>query len=282
MSMPAGATRFRWLLFRALHPRAAAGWPECTSDRLLAAVAEEFREMTDVFDLDAEAFRRFKRECGYAERYVGYMGPELLDQKLLEHYVSLELLRPVRGETLIDVGGAESPFAEYVEHRFGARGFSLDMAYPPGIHGRRIGCGADAIPLEDRSVDLMTLHCAIDHFEGERDTRFVREAARILRPGGRVCILPVYFASAPTNVCNPRRYSPGQKFDSDAEVRAVAGYENRFGRFYGLETFRRRILDASPALRPRLYRIGGDQPRIPNNYLHHALVLRREDAEEPR
>jgi len=188
----------------------------------------------------------------------------------------LEITRPHAGETLIDIGSAQSPFSEYVGSQLGLEAYSLDPDYPAGVHGRRIGSGAEAIPLPDASVDVMTLHCTIDHFESDRDTRFIREAARVLRPGGRVCILPVYFAPAATNICDPAMFAADIGFDSDAEIRRTPRHANRFGRYYSIETFRARILEAAPSLTPTLWTIEGEQRMIPNNYLHYSLEMKKE------
>lgn len=277
--------RLRSVLFRLANPRAAKGFPERAGRDLATDIDREFAPILRPYALDAEAFRQYKADCGYAADYVRYMGPDLLDEKLLEHFVSLDLLGAFGpGEIqspLIDIGAAVSPFTNYVRTAFGVKTLILDLDYPAGVHDDRIGAPADAIPLPDASVGSMTLHCTIDHFEGNADTGFLREAARALRPGGRVCVLPVYFAPEPTNLCDPSRYAPSQRFDADARVRAVKGYANRFGRYYSLESFRRRILDATPLLKPTLFRVEGDRPKIPNNYLHYALVMERLNDPEP-
>lgn len=266
----------RQALFHLRRPFAPRGWPDSFSPSLRERVAREFTPILRTHPLRAEDFWKFKEGCGYAERYVSYMGPGLLNEKLLEHFVSLELLAPRKGETLIDVGAAASPFAEYCAERLGLETYALDLGYPSGVNGRKIGCSVESIPMPDASVDVMTLHCTIDHFEGACDSLFLREAARLLRPGGRLCVLPVYFAPRPANVCDPRRYSPRARFDADAEVRPVAGYNNRFGRFYSVETFRERVLGAAPSLRPELFRVEGERESIPDNYLSYALLMRAE------
>lgn len=265
----------RQALFHLRRPLAPRGWPDSFSPELRERLAREFAPILADYDLRADAFWKFKESCGYADSYVKYMGPELLNEKLLEHFVSLELLRPRAGETLIDIGGAASPFADYCADRLGLTAYALDLAYPPGVNGRKIGCSIESVPMPDASVDLMTLHCTIDHFEGERDTLFLREAARLLRPGGRACILPVYFAPRAANICGPRHFSPRAEFDPGAEVRLVEDYNNRFGRFYSPETFRARLLDAAPGLKPTLFRIAGEREAIPNNYLMYALAMER-------
>lgn len=272
-------SRLRAACFHVAHPTAPVGFPELAGRDLAGDIEREFAPILQSYALDAERFFKFKTDCGYADDYVRYMGPDLLNEKLLEHFVSLDLLGWSTGDSfgpLIDVGAAVSPFADYVARRFGVQAYRLDLDYPPGVNGANIGAPADSIPLPDDSVGAMTLHCTIDHFEADADTGFIREAARVLRPGGRVCVLPVYLSDQPWNICDPRRFTRGIGFDREAHVRGVLGYSNRFGRFYSLETLRRRVLDAAPErLGATLFKIEGDQPKVPNNYLHYALVLEK-------
>jgi hypothetical protein len=273
--LPRPPSRLRSLLFHLRRPLAARGFPPSLDDDLRREIETRFAAILRPYELSAAVFQRFKRECGYADSYVGYMGPELLDEKLLEHFVSVELLRPQSGEVSIDIGSAQSPFFNWVAKTFGCESYQLDLAYEPGVHGNKIGASADAMPFEAPAVDVMTLHCSIDHFEGQSDSGFVREAARVLKPGGRVCILPVYFAAEPTNIVDPKHFAPRATIDPMARVRSVEGYNNRFGRFYSPETFQRRILDAAVGLNAELYRIGGERERIPKVYLDYALLLRK-------
>lgn len=268
-------SRVRQALFLLRHPFHASGHPAAPDSKLHSEIASRFASISRPFELDPDAFARFKSECGYAESYVDYMGPELLDEKLLEHFVSVQLLRPRAAQVWIDVGSASSPFADYIAGSHSCEVYRLDRSYSPGVRGGEIGADASAIPLASATVDRLTLHCAIDHFEGFTDTLFVREAARVLRPGGLLCVLPVYFASRPANVCDPRYFSPRVRFDPGARVLRAPRYNNRFGRYYSPRTFERRILEAAAPLEPTLYSIECKAERPPNTYLRYALVLRK-------
>lgn len=272
--LPAPPSRLRALAFRLRRPLAPRGFPPRPDATLRAEVEALFGERLERYRLDAARFRAFRQACGYADEYVHYMGPRLLDEKLLEHFVSLELLPGLgAGELLVDVGSCESPFAPYVGRERGCRAYRLDLAYAPGLHGEEIGAPADAMPLESGSVAAITLHCTIDHFEGRADTGFLREAARVLRPGGRAVILPLYVARRQANAVDPRHYSPHTPFDPGAELRAVPGYGNPFGRFYSPSGLRERLLEAAPQLELRLVALEGD--RIPETYLDYALLAER-------
>ncbi|MBI5153840.1 methyltransferase domain-containing protein [Candidatus Poribacteria bacterium] len=102
-----------------------------------------------------------------------------------------------------------------------------------------IGCDACELPLPDSSLDAMALHCSFEHFEGDSDTRFVREAMRVLRPGGGLLIIPFYCGEQGVEVFKPD-FAPGCQFH----------------RYYDPGTFRERVLDklGTPvALEVRLY-----------------------------
>lgn len=66
------------------------------------------------------------------------------------------------------------------------------MRYKTGVFNNTIGSWASDIPVEDASVNKIGLHCSWEHFEDDEDFRFLKEACRILKSHGRVCIIPLY------------------------------------------------------------------------------------------
>lgn len=80
--------------------------------------------------------------------------------------------------------------------RFCARVFGIHQTRP----GWNIGRNAAAIPLPSASLDGMTLHCAFEHFEGNADSQFIRECARLLKSGGKAVILTLYVNLRWTNL----------------------------------------------------------------------------------
>lgn len=69
-----------------------------------------------------------------------------------------------------------------------------------GIHGADIGGNAARIPLQSGSVSKMSLHNSLEHFEGRSDIRFFREAQRLLRPGGKLLVAPLFIGEAYSTV----------------------------------------------------------------------------------
>lgn len=144
--------------------------------------------------IDPAELSRFKALHPFPADYHGGVRSPVWDEKILEHFVSWSMLGLIRpGLVYIDVAGASSPWAVLLRKQ-GVEAFSIDM----NVHERYRGvpyyveCDATRMPWPAASVDAMSLHCAYELFLGDSDTRFVREAARVLKPGGRVVVVPLY------------------------------------------------------------------------------------------
>lgn len=144
--------------------------------------------------IDPGRLAQFKALYPFPEDYHGGVRSGVWDEKLLEHFVSWSVLELSRaGVVYIDVAGASSPWAVLLRER-GVEAFSVDMKVHPQY--RRIPyhveCDATRLPWADDSVGAMSLQCAYEMFLGDSDTRFVSEAARVLKRGGKVVVVPLY------------------------------------------------------------------------------------------
>lgn len=216
------------------------------------------------FTLDHDAFDRHREQFRYPRFYAGGPVSEggFREAKALEYFISLALLPVSSSDVVVDVASEHSVFPELVGSETGARVLRQDLIYPPGLHRDRIGGSADAMPLPDQSVDKLFLHNSFEHFEGETDSNFIQEARRLLRPNGAVCIVPLYLSTRPQIITDPANDREGIAWDGDAEIVSQRGHRNRFGRFYSVETFRRRVL--APAtecgFRVSVYHLAGADP----------------------
>jgi hypothetical protein len=159
-----------------------------TSPLALNSVETEFKRLgVAVQDFAvgsrSKQFNDYIHAPEYAGDYQLYRGPlrHCFLEKALEHFISFELAKPGAAEVGIDIGSCQSEAPAIVRRQFGARIYEQDLEYPKGVHSDRIGSSADATPLPDRSVDFMTLRCTFEHFEGNADTGFMRECARLLK-----------------------------------------------------------------------------------------------------
>ncbi len=91
-----------------------------------------------------------------------------LPQKQLQHFLSLKLLGidcPMQNKIIIDVASSNSCFPDIVKKSYNLTVYRQDLAYEEGIHGEKIGGFASSIPIQIESIDYITLHCSLEHFE---------------------------------------------------------------------------------------------------------------------
>jgi hypothetical protein len=143
------------------------------------------------YEIDVHDFSEWLERVQFPSDYIDSYG-EVFTEKALEHYVGALLLQLEQSDTLIDVAACDSPWFEIAERVYGCRGFALDLAFSPGVNGRRIGADATHMPLPDGFATKMALHCAYEMFEGTADIRLLQEARRVLSDNGKMIILPRY------------------------------------------------------------------------------------------
>jgi SAM-dependent methyltransferase len=198
-------------------------------------------------EFDRAAFTRHMSSFPYPRFYAG--GPihsgGLREAKILEYFLSLELLPVAQGDLVVDVASERSLFPDMVNRLFGTRVLRQDLIYPEGLHNDRMGGSADNMPLGNASVEKLFLHNSFEHFEGDADTSFIREAWRVLKPGGGVCIVPLYLSVRHQILTDPLVPATGVTWDPGAEVVERIGHHNRFGRCYSPEALNERILKAA-------------------------------------
>ncbi|MFH0809614.1 MAG: methyltransferase domain-containing protein, partial [Pseudomonadota bacterium] len=144
------------------------------------------------------------------------------EEKCLEHYLSLQFTPIDEHIVIIDVANAGSPFPP-IASALGATVYQNDIIFPEGI--RRIseriyevGGNACTLPLPDGFADLMVLHCAFEMFEGEHDSRLIREASRVLKSGGTMLIVPLYLSNSYHILCDLGASRAGCPYDPGAKI----------------------------------------------------------------
>lgn len=233
---------------------------------------------------DVAAFRAWLAAADYARHAPGYYEENLVE-KALEHHTAARLLGLAPGGVHLDVAAQSRVAADVFERLHGVVAYTQDLEFPAGVHGREVGGDAGAMPLPDAFADTMSLHCSFEHFEGNADTRFVREAGRVLKPGGRCVIAPLYLFQVHACLTNPvlSAGAAGEggrvAFDDGALVHASKSWRNRHGRFYSVERFVERVWRARGALEVEVVVFPNAREVDPSCYLRYAAVLRRPLAE---
>ena len=173
-------------------------------------------------------------------------------KKILEFYISFSLLDPGPEHVFMDAAGGVDSYLPRLACR---RKILQDIKLVDSVRERLgdgvelLECNAGAMPLAPGSVDRISVHHSFEHFCGSADTDFITEVQRILAPGGRCCIVPLFLADIYAEITDddsPRWHcDPSARYIVDPTA-AIPGGEHcgHFARVYDIEAFRGRVLDA--------------------------------------
>lgn len=132
------------------------------------------------------------------------------------------------------------------------------------------------MPLPEEFATKIALHCSFEHFEGDSDIGFIRETARVLKPGGAACIVPLYLFEEYAIQTDPVVAIPaGVVFDEGVTVYCAQGWNNRYGRFYSPEQFVSRVCEHLSGLQVEMYRFTNAQQVDASCYVRFAILLKK-------
>lgn len=194
------------------------------------------------FDASSAQLAVYLRRADYATRFPEYYAG-MQKEKTFEHFVAMRLLELTEGDVFLDLASEGSPLPEIAARLSGCRALAQDIMYPPGIRDGKMGGDACAMPVGADFASAAALTCSLEHFEGDADTRLFAELARVLRPGGRVVVVPTYLFTHAATQTDPRySVSAEVQFDEGVPLYCAEGWGNRHGRFYSPETLVERIV----------------------------------------
>lgn len=252
------------------------------SDEELAQVERQLGELgvrCGDYQADAAAFAAFRQRLRFPADYHGGEGGAVYEEKLLEHFVAWDLLGLDDGAQrwpYVDIASASSPWASILRAQ-GFEAFSMDLAPHPSLARLpyTITSDATASPFERASIGSASLQCAYEMFAGDADIRLLAELARILKPGGRVVISPLY-----THVQACYYQSPEHAGRPLGDAGAI-GYVRRdahdvpCSRKYSAASLQQRVIEPAKraGLRPSVLVLRNKRQLGAGIYLHFILVL---------
>ncbi len=226
-------------------------------DRLPEIVRSSMR----VTRSDLESFisqTRYPRHYYRAARRVEYA---------LWHLVGLRLAGLSREDVVLDVGAQSGTWGKVVRQLVGCRVIEIDRAYRPGVHRDRIGASVGGIPLPDESISCMASFCAFNCLMGDADSGLIVDARRLLKPGGRLIVVPMCIGDEYVNLFDPLICCEDQ-CDAAARRFPWPGWGNGFGRWYDRPAFERRVLQIAAPMTTTLVDVSADNidPDIPGRF----------------
>ena len=212
----------------------------------------------EVWHLQRDDYLSYCKNADYEGRKYYAVGTSFIWKKTLEHYLSTQMLKLEPDDVFIDVASDQSVLPEIVGDLYGVRGlYRQDLIYKPGIHGNTIGGNAADMSVPNGFASKLALHNSFEHFEGDSDSGFIREAARILRPGGRFVIVPIYVGLSYYYLSSYFRSRWGVPIDKDAEWCLQKGQLQlqRHCRMYDVEHLKSRVLDFCDPFEIKIFHI---------------------------
>ena len=186
--------------------------------------------------IDRADFDRWRCQFPEMVRFYRKAG-DVFIEKCLEHYLVFKHLKLSLKDVYIDVAAAESPWAEIL-NRHGMQSYRMDLIYQQGVHGMNIGADAGDCGLQNGFCTALSLQCAFECLMGDGDVRFVKEAPRILAPGGRFAVVPLYLEDQYFIITSPHIDQDRVVIDPGARrTWREDGYKEPFSRKYSPEMF---------------------------------------------
>jgi SAM-dependent methyltransferase len=227
------------------------------------------------YKIDVDDYRKYFKAARYAEDFPDYYSFNL-PEKALEHYIAAKLLQLNHKDIYIDIASQHSPTPTIYNRLFGVTAYLQDLDYPQGLHGNMIGGDAANMAVPDGFASKMALHCSFEHFENGSDMGFIREVSRVLKPGGAMCILPLYMFDEYAIQTDPAVSIPQKvKFDDDATVYCAYGWGNRHGRFYDPKRLLSRVCNNLNGMKIKVYRIVNAKQVDQSCYVQFAALIQK-------
>lgn len=179
---------------------------------------------------------------------------EFPHKKALEFFFSSKLLNIGRDDHVLDAAGGRSGYLNAIRNIYGCRNIYLsDHIYrgvkkdPDGI--TIIGGDISKINFPDSSIDKIACHHAFEHFQHDSDIGFITEIGRLLKPGGKACIIPLFLVDKYTECWNIERTDVFDKkavliIDKSASIPG-ADEDGHFARFYDRTAFNERVVSTA-------------------------------------
>ncbi len=217
----------------------------------LLDIEEELEKIgvkVEPYCIQMDALDRFKKQFAFPESYCRGKSSSLIEEKYLEHFLAYTLAGLVdfdrRCDIYVDVAASSSPWALMLRDR-GYQAYAIDIDTGVSYNHLDYYMAMDAkeTTFADASIKAMSLQCAYEMFLGEDDSLFLDECSRVLQPGGRVVIAPLYLDTEYCGYSTPEHFRKGYAAEGATEYLRSDSWGIPFSRKYSPAHLKTRILD---------------------------------------
>lgn len=203
---------------------------------------------------DPANFVAFQAAEHFPYDYHGGRDSAVWTEKLVEHWIALERLDLAQygdQDIYIDIAAGGSPWAKALRSAYAGQAYAIDLSLDGSDYKDlpyyRVENGTRT-SFQDASVRGASLQCAFEMFMRDDDIGLIREFARILKPGGKAVILPLYMHTHYCAYASPRYFGRGY-CDARAKEYVCRDWDTiPSARYYDIEAFKRRILETIESL----------------------------------
>ena len=175
-------------------------------------------------------------------------------RKIMEYYFTEKFLNfssYTSDDIYIDAGCGTSPWTFYLREKRGIRAFGVDLhvEHLPASYRRwyYLGENVTRTTFPDNSVTGISMQSAFECLLRDGDIEFIKECGRILRPGGKVVISPLYLTKKYISAVSIDKYHQHNK-DEDQEEYVRFDCEGlRRANHYDISHLKSRVLDTAEA-----------------------------------
>jgi hypothetical protein len=166
------------------------------------------------YTISANQFRAFQENFPFPKDYHGGINSGVWDEKLFEHFIAFELLglkNYNQQDIYVDVAACGSPWAKMIREKLHIASYAIDLNI--GTQYAHLNFykkeNATKTSFSASSVKGTSLQCAYEMFIGNDDIDLLKEAARILSPGGKMIIVPLYMHTHYCSYSTPEYWGKG-------------------------------------------------------------------------
>lgn len=198
------------------------------------------------YKIDELKYWNFEKQLGFDVFYRKGIWPRY-ERKIAEYFIAynflgLDRVKGKRDFVYIDGAASSSPWAKWLRDNLEIKSYAVDINKPVTNSNIYIQADITQLPFNDESVDAISLQSALETFPGNVDIEFIKECGRVLKPGGKCVIVPLYLNSEYVNAYGPSYYRKTR-----AEKQAIKyyrfDYNMPFTRLLDVKNLKSRICD---------------------------------------